>query len=374
MHENPQNGPGQIADLSTLILDVDDLSKVIADVGLNQFMDQMIAELRTGIGTFDPTRVEHQIRAGFNYDHPEHGLVEWMPTMVVGDVVSVKTVGYHPSNPVARRLPSVLATTALYDTTTGSLTAMCEATLLTALRTGAASAVITEAVTVDKPITLGVVGCGAQAVTQIHAISRIRQIDRLIVTDVNPAVSASLADRLPIDLADLPSPVVVGVDEFTASIADFDVVCTCTSVPVGDGPVVNLSGAKQDIHINAVGADFAGKTELALDFVRQSVVIPDEVEQCLLEGESQRLARHELGPSLVEVLQDPSLDLKSQATVFDSTGWSYEDLLAAQLFERHAQRLGLGTRVALQRTPEDPYDPYETLRLFGRPQSVPLGA
>jgi len=141
-----------------------------------------------------------------------------------------------------------------------------------------------------------------------------------------------------------------------------DVICTCTSVPIGDGAVVDLSRARSDLHVNAVGADFPGKTELPLDYLRSSIVIPDVIDQCLIEGESQRLDRSELGPSMVDVLAGSSVPLVDSATVFDSTGWSYEDLLAARLFWRHAVRLGLGTSVELQRAPSNPYDPYETLR------------
>lgn len=348
--------------LSTLMLDVDDLSAVIADVGLDEFMDELISVLRSEIGGFDAALVEHQIRSGFNYDAPEHGLVEWMPTMVAGDVVSVKTVGYHPANPQSRGVPSVLATTALYDTTTGSLTTMCEATLLTALRTGAASALMTDALVPVGPVTLGVVGCGAQAVTQIHAIGRLRPINSIIATDVDAAVAATLEARLP---AGIPAPEIVDASEFNSRVGDLSVVCTCTSVPIGDDPVVDLSLRRSDLHVNAVGADFPGKTELSLEAIRAGVVLPDVIDQCLIEGEAQRLDRRELGPSMVDVLSGDAPTLTDVFTVFDSTGWSFEDLLAARLFRSHAVRLGLGTTVALQRTPTDPFDPYETLRPSG---------
>lgn len=345
--------------LSTLLLDVHDLVSVISEVGVDAFMDEMVATLRSSIAAFEDAAVEHQIRSGFNYDVPEHGLVEWMPTMVVGDVVSVKTVGYHPANPTRRGLPSVLATTALYDTTTGRLMAMCESTLLTAIRTGAASAVVTETVTEDRPIRLGVVGCGAQAVTQIHAMSRVRNIESLVVTDTDDSVARSLGARLPEGIV---RPEVVSAERFGELVGSFDVVSTCTSVPIGEGPVVDLSLARSDLHVNAVGADFPGKTELPLSYLKSAVVIPDIAEQCMIEGESQQLTPADLGPSMVDVLSGHTSGLIGRQTVFDSTGWSYEDLLAAQLFLGHAQRMGLGTTIDLQLEPDDPYDPYELVR------------
>lgn len=357
--------------LSTLMLDMHDLAAVITEVGLDAFMDEMIAALQSSIGAFDDRVVEHQVRSGFNYHTPEHGLVEWMPTMVAGDVVSVKTVGYHPANPVRRGIPSVLATTALYDTSTGRLMAMCEATLLTAIRTGAASAVVTNAVTHDGPITLGVVGCGAQAVTQIHALSRVRTIDHLVVTDTDSGVASSLSERLPDGVVE---PEVVDQDEFNARLGEFDVMCTCTSVPIGEGPVADFSRARPDLHVNAVGADFPDKTELPLEYLQSAVVIPDLAEQCMIEGESQRLRLADLGPTMVEVVGGKAPGLESQRTVFDSTGWSYEDLIAAQLFLSHAQRLGLGTMIDLQLEPLDPYDPYEMVRVTAAQRPIQSSA
>ena len=352
-------------ELSTLILDVDDLAKVVADVGLDNLIDELIAQMRTDIASFDAAAVQTKVRSGFTYDRPEHGLVEWMPTMAHGDVVSVKTVGYHPENPKQRSIPSVLATTSLYDTNTGALIALTEATLLTALRTGAASALVTDAVTERRPLTVGVVGCGAQAVTQIHALSRVREIASLIVTDVDQRNAESLSGRLPDGIV---SPQVCEPAAFDLEVGRLDVLVTATSVELGNGPVVDLANASPHLHINAVGSDFPGKTELPLDFLRQAVVIADDVEQCLIEGESQRLNASDLGPDMVDVLARDWSPLTSQQTVFDSTGWAYEDLIAATVFMSHAIRLGLGTMTKLYHQPVDPYDPYEGLRSNAGPR------
>jgi ornithine cyclodeaminase len=362
------DGPGQTQwgdPEATLCLSVDDLAVVIDDVGLDRFLDELIAVLRSSMENLDRAVVKEQNRSGFNYHSPSVGLVEWMPSMTVGDVVAVKTVGYHPENPTAHNLPSVLATITLYDTTTGRLLAICEGTVLTALRTGAASAVMTDAMVRPGPISLGVVGCGAQAVTQIHAISRIRPIERLVVTDSDGGVARSLIDRLPSSVTAGPSgvvPEVVDVIDFSDLIETFDVLCTCTSVEIDKGPVVDLKNVRPGLHINAVGSDFPGKIELPVDYLQNSVVVPDVVGQCLAEGECQQLTPDQLGPDMVEVLTDPAnRELVNQRTVFDSTGWSYEDQIAAKLFLKHAARLGVGIPVRLQDNPDDPYDPYEVL-------------
>lgn len=343
----------------TIALDVVDLAKVIVDVGLDAMLDELIARLAVAIGEYDPSAVDGKIRTGFHYEHPELGLIEWMPAMRVGSTVSVKTVGYHPTNPAARLLPSVLSTTALYDTTSGHLRSICESTLLTALRTGAASALVTDVLAIDAPIRIGVVGAGAQAVTQVHAIGRVRELTEVIVTDIDGEVAGTFAQRLP-DYADRIR--VTNGTEFSAAVPILDVLCTCTSVAPGAGPVVDLQATKSNLHVNAVGADFPGKTELPVEFLRAAVVIPDVTEQCLVEGESQRLKAADLGPDMVSLLQNQNDELAQRVTVFDSTGWAFEDLIAAELFADHADRLELGRRLQFVHNPIDPYDPYEAVR------------
>jgi len=351
--------------MATRCLDIDDLAEIVAAVGLDRFVDELIEVIGEAVRTYDSASVKHLARDGFSYTSPRVGLVEWMPAMTVGDVAAIKTVAYHPDNPTALGLPSVLATTSVYDTADGRLLSICEATVLTALRTGAASAVMTDALVRPGPITLGVVGCGAQSVTQVHAVSRIRPIERLIVIDRDTTVADTLATRLPPGtLADGIIPEVCDRESFESLVPELDVLCTCTSVEIDHGPVVELRNAKPSLHVNAVGSDFPGKVELPLSYLQAAVVVPDAVDQCLAEGESQQLTAEDLGPDMVAVLTDPAnRELVSQRTVFDSTGWSYEDLIAARLFAEHAEKLGLGTELRLQHRPTDPYDPLEALRI-----------
>ena len=133
--------------------------------------------------------------------------------------------------------------------------------------------------------------------------------------------------------------------------------------------MVDLAQASPGLHVNAVGSDFPGKTELPIEFLKSAVVVPDLVEQCLAEGEAQVLRSEDLGPQMVEIIADPHghRSLRGESTVFDSTGWSYEDLLAAQLFIEHARRLGLGVELALTPRSGDPFDPFAAIRQADSP-------
>lgn len=345
----------------TRVIGAGDLARLVGQVGIDPFLDQLIERLEQALHRHDEEITTTFDRAGFHYRKPDLGLLEWMPAMEVGRRVVIKTVGYHPTNPVQRALPSVLATTALYDTSSGRLLAVCEATVLTALRTGAASAIATRRLASDGPITLGVVGCGAQAVAQVHAISRVREVERVIATDTDPEVAATLAGRLAFTGVEVE---VVDPGAVERILAVADVICTCTSVDPGAGPVLPDGDHHPWLHVNAVGADFAEKVELPVELLRRSLVVPDVRSQCRAEGECQQLADDEIGPDLAVLVRDEAAAAaaRSRTTVFDSTGWSLEDLVALELALEHAEALDLGVVVDLQAAAPDPYDPYGVLR------------
>ena len=153
------------------------------------------------------------------------------------------------------------------------------------------------------------------------------------------------------------------VDTAAEVIEGVDVLCCATSVEPGSDPVVPDIDHRPWLHINAVGADHPGKLELPGPLLRRAVVIPDLLEQCLQEGESQQIDRNELGPTMPELVRHRSRHehWRGVLTVFDSTGWSLEDLVVAEMMLDHAERLDEGFEFDLQPTPRDPYDPYEFL-------------
>jgi len=343
--------------VKTRVLGAADLTLLLHTIGRDELMDLMIERLRGRFLDHSGDAVEVRARDGFRYDKPDLGLIEWMPTHETGGPVVVKMVGYHPANPVQRALPSVIATSSMWDTVTGHLVAIADATLLTAIRTGAASGLATEALATPGPVVVGLAGLGAQAVTQLHAISRVREIERVIGFDSDPDVAATFADRVAFLGVDVE---ICGPDRATTVLGEVDVLCTCTSVDIGAGPVVADCETRPWLHVNAVGADFPGKVELPASFGSRAFVVPDTLEQCLLEGECQQVSSDRIGPSLSELMQrlDEFVDRREQITMFDSTGWAVEDDVALRLAVELAQEHGIGTDIALERLPQNPYDPY----------------
>ena len=343
--------------MRTRLLGSDEMTALLETVGRHRFMDLMIERLRGRMREHDDDTVQVRARDGFRYEKPDLGLIEWMPTHEVAGPVVVKMVGYHPTNPVQRGLPSVIATSSMWDTETGHLVALADATLLTAVRTGAASGIATDLLARSGPVTVGLVGLGAQAVTQLHAISRVRPVARVIALDTALEVAETFARRTAFLELDIE---VVDPARSATDVGEFDVLCTCTSVDIGAGPVVADVDHHPWLHVNAIGADFPGKLELPASLVSRAEVVPDILEQCIVEGECQQLFPDLIGPTITELIQRSggAGSFRDELTVFDSTGWAVEDDVALRLAVELADRHGLGTEVQLEHLPPDPYDPY----------------
>ncbi len=346
--------------MKTKILTAADIRVLIEQVGLDELLDLLIDRLRRRFDEHDPTTVDVRTRAGFRYDKPALGLLEWMPVHELGGPIVIKMVGYHPTNPVQRSVPSVLATSSLWDTETGHLVAIADSTLLTAMRTAAASAVATDLLAKPGMVDVGVVGLGAQAVAQLHALSLVRDIGQVLASDTATQAMTSFADRVAFLGLDVE---IVDPSDLARLIADVDVLVTCTSVDIGAGPVVPAGHVRPGLHINAVGADFPGKTELPASLLQQALVIPDCEPQCIAEGECQVLEPSTIGPEIATLVKEGEAAHRhrSRLTVFDSTGWAIEDEVALRLILELADAHGLGSLVQIESIPDDPLNPYEGL-------------
>jgi ornithine cyclodeaminase/alanine dehydrogenase-like protein (mu-crystallin family)/pimeloyl-ACP methyl ester carboxylesterase len=352
-------GPGPASRASrrdegrAVVLSRADIARIFAAVGPHVLMDDAIRRLEEALRRYDPQHTEVKPRDGFRYREPHVGLVEWMTVHARQQDVVVKLVGYHPENP-AHGLATVQATIARFSTQTGCIDALIEGSFATALRTGAASAIATRHCAAPGANVVGLVGCGAQAVTQLHALSRVMRIERVLVHDIQPSVRGSFVRRV----AFLGLPIIeTSLDQLER---ESDVICTATSVDVGHGPVISGRHLKSHVHLNAVGSDLPGKIELPRALLRASMVIPDFPEQALLEGECQQLSLAEIGPALNEVVQDPepAARRRTTPTVFDSTGHPLEDRVALEVLLHHGAALGVGQRLDLTTAGLDPRDPY----------------
>ncbi|MFL6127952.1 MAG: ornithine cyclodeaminase family protein [Mycobacteriales bacterium] len=336
----------------SLLVTQSDLRRIIADAGLDGLMDEVIAALEVALA--DPSTVAVCPRGGFALENERTGVLEWMPAMRPSATATVKMVAYNPDNPEHYRLPTIMASTAVYDSRTGALTALLDATFTTALRTGAASAVATRRLARRGSTVVGLVGCGAQAVAQLHGLSRVLPIRRVLAYDTDPHVLASFARRVAF------TGLRVERSDPQTLAAAADVICTATSAPVGAPPVLpgDPERLRPGTHVNAVGSDLPGKTELPLALLRAAVVCPDYLPQAAIEGECQQLSGEEIGPSLAELVVGGGEAYRDRLTVFDSTGYALEDQVVTEVVLAHARRLGAWRPLPLFTGTSDARNPY----------------
>lgn len=344
--------------METLIVNGSHISALLERIGVDRLMEAMVEELSAACHSFD-SRV-HQVRRrdGFHYHVPQLGLLEWMPCMHVGQQVSVKMVAYHPANPAQYQVPTILSTVHLYDPRTGHLTGLIDGTYLTALRTGAASTVASRVLANPASGTIGIIGCGAQAITQLHGLALNFDVSQVLIQDIDPAAEESFARRTE---SFLQPSVRVRRAPVDLIVQTADILVTATSQSPGEPPLFGDLETRPWLHVNAVGSDFAGKVELPLSLLSRGLVCPDDREQALQEGECQRLTPDQVGPELWELVQqERSYQAHRESlTVFDSTGWALEDQVAGNLLMAMAREQGFCDSIQLERITRDPRDPYE---------------
>src|SRR4051794_33190699 len=129
--------------VSMLILSQQDILEIINQVGRDAVMAEMIGRLSDGFSVADASLTPP--RGGFYRPRPIPGIIEWMPHHATGVCTTIKTVSYSPANPSSFGRPTISASLGRFDDITGEMTVLAEGSTLTAIRTGAASAVASRA-------------------------------------------------------------------------------------------------------------------------------------------------------------------------------------------------------------------------------------
>jgi alanine dehydrogenase len=264
----------------------------------------------------------------------EHGDFRAMPAALPG-CAGIKWVNVHPRNP-PHGLPSVMAVLIYSDPETGYPLAIMDATEITAYRTGAAAAIASKYLARRNPHTMGVIGAGYQAYTQILAHAELFGPISISAFDISEAAVDRLAQSLPHrSIRSCP------IQEAVAS----DVVCTLTP---SRSPIIKKEWVSPGTHINAVGADAPGKQELDPSILTEAIVVVDDLTQASHSGEINvpiqkgLYSADEVYGTLAEVIvgQKKGRTDSRAISVFDSTGIAVEDIAVAKLLFEKAQQQG----------------------------------
>jgi alanine dehydrogenase len=264
----------------------------------------------------------------------EQGDFRAMPAALPG-CAGVKWVNVHPRNP-SLGLPSIMAILIYNDPETGYPLAIMDATEITAYRTGAAAAIASKYLARRDSHTIGIIGAGFQAHTQILAHAELFDPISINVFDVSKAA----VDRLMRSFSQF-SVKNCSIQEAVAS----DIVCTLTP---SRSPIIKKEWIAAGTHINAVGADAPGKQELDPAILKEAIVVVDDLKQASSSGEINVPIQkgiysiREVYGTLAELVVGKKKGRTDNKviTIFDSTGIAVEDIAVAKLLFEKAQQVG----------------------------------
>ena len=288
-------------------------------------------------------------------NHSQCGVIELMP--ISDDTAySFKYVNGHPQN-TAIGLPTVMAFGVLADVATGLPTLVSELTLTTALRTAATSAMAAQTLARPNSRVMALIGNGAQSEFQALAFQHLLGIDTLRLFDIDPQATAKLVANL--SGSGLKLQVCASTAE---AVQGADIVTTVTA-DKARATIVTADMLAPGMHINAVGGDCPGKTELAAAVLDRAKVFVEFTPQTRIEGDIQQMPADFAVTELWEVLSGSRTgrDHDDQITVFDSVGFALEDFAALRFMHEAALTLGLGQRLALIPQMADPKNLFGTL-------------
>ena len=324
---------------------VENMMKLVLHIGVEQVLIDLAAEIEADFlrwPLFDKTpRVA---------SHSDVGVIELMPTSD-GETYGFKYVNGHPAN-TKSGLQTVTAFGLLADVATGYPVLLSEMTILTALRTAATSAMAAKWLAPPGATTMALIGNGAQAEFQALGFKAICGVTEVRLYDIDPAATAKCARNLAgfglnVVACRSPEEAILGAQIITTVTADKQYATILTDNMVGAG-----------VHINGVGGDCPGKTELHRDILLRSTIFVEYPEQSRIEGEIQQLAPDHPVVELWQVIagQVPGRTRPDEITLFDSVGFAVEDFSALRYVRSKLAATGFCTQLDMIADPDDPRD------------------
>ncbi|WP_282026050.1 ornithine cyclodeaminase [Limimaricola cinnabarinus] len=288
--------------------------------------------------------------------HSKEGVIELMPTSD-GEVYGFKYVNGHPKN-TREGLQTVTAFGLLARVDTGYPVLLSEMTMLTALRTAATSAMVARHLAPKDAGTMALIGNGAQSEFQAMAMRAVCGVERLRLYDIDRAATEKVLRNLgglgfDVTACATPEEAIEGAQIITTCTADKQYATILTDNMVGSG-----------VHINAIGGDCPGKTELHPDILKRSDVFVEFPPQTRIEGEIQQMPEDFAVTEMWQVLSGkaPGRTSERQITLFDGVGFAIEDFSALRYVRDRLEDSGLYQNLDIIADPDDPRDLFGMLQ------------
>ncbi|PZP34581.1 MAG: ornithine cyclodeaminase [Roseateles depolymerans] len=335
----------------TPLLTPQDIAQLVQRVGLPDLLRRLVSYLEADFLRWQAFDKTPRVAA-----HSAVGVIELMP---IADArqYSFKYVNGHPGN-AAAGLPTVMAFGVLADVATGLPTLLSELTLTTALRTAATSVMVAKRLARPGSRVMALIGNGAQSEFQALAFHHLLGINELRLFDIDAAATAKLQRNL----AGAPGLRLTPCASTADAVRGADIVTTITADKTL-ATIITPEMLSPGQHLNGVGGDCPGKTELHPEVLRRARVVVEYEPQTRIEGDLQQMPADFAVTEFWRVLagEAPGRESPEQITVFDSVGFALEDFSALRLLHDLALPLGLGTPLPLLPELDDPRDLFGTL-------------
>ncbi|MBC2690929.1 MULTISPECIES: ornithine cyclodeaminase [Pseudomonas] len=336
----------------TRYVDVNDLSRLVQAKGLTCCLTEMAEYIRQ-----DYLRWEDFEKCARLANHSPEGVIELMPVSDAA-LYAFKYVNGHPKN-THNGLLTVMAFGALGDVDTGKPVLLSEMTLTTAIRTAATSALAARYLARPDSRRMALIGNGSQSEFQALAFHTLLGIDELSLYDIDPAASA----KLQANLSTYPALKITIAASVADAVRGADIVTTVTA-DKAYATILTPHMIEPGMHLNAVGGDCPGKTELHREIVERARVIVEYEPQSRIEGEIQQMPADSPVVEFWKVVngQEQARRNPEEVTLFDSVGFALEDYSALRYVLDVAKALDIGSEIELVPTLQDPKNLFALLQ------------
>ncbi|MCE4535789.1 ornithine cyclodeaminase [Pelomonas sp. P7] len=340
----------------TTLLTTQDVAALVQRVGLPDLLRRLVAYLEADYlrwAEFDKTP---RVAA-----HSADGVIELMP-IADARLYSFKYVNGHPKNHRVG-LPTVMAFGVLADVATGAPALLSELTLTTAMRTAATSVMVARRLARPDSRVMALIGNGAQSEFQALAFHHLLGIRELRLFDIDPAATARLVRHLD----GTPGLSLTVCTSTAEAVRGADIVTTVTA-DKAQATILTPDLIEPGMHVNGVGGDCPGKTELHRGVLEMARVVVEYEPQSRVEGDVQQMPADFPVTEFWRVLagEAPGRESAAQVTVFDSVGFALEDFSALRLLHDLSTQLGLGAPLDLVPSMADPKNLFGELGLTGQ--------
>jgi ornithine cyclodeaminase len=321
------------------------MMQIVNHVGPERFMADLAACIEEDFRRWELFDKTPRVAA-----HSQEGVIELMPTSD-GEVYGFKYVNGHPKN-MAAGFQTVTAFGVLANVANGYPVLLSEMTILTALRTAATSALAAKHLAPKGAATMAMIGNGAQCEFQALAFKAVVGVDTVRLYDIDPAATEKAARNLA-----GAGLTVIKCRSAEEAVAGARIITTCTADKQFATILTdNMVGA--GVHINAIGGDCPGKTELHRDILLRSEIFVEYPEQTRIEGEIQQLPADHPVTELWRVIAGEAAGRSGpdQITLFDSVGFAIEDFSALRYLRGLLDRTGHYIELDILADPDDPRD------------------